>query len=289
MKLWIKMLLTVAGVMVLVGGALILPKILNSYSDEKYVDRIIYADSKNVDVFSNENDVDMTNKMELLGKVFSDGVTTDVLEISYELDDERRSKMTDIIVEELKKWFKNNELGVYFTDIPIDFEGKTSLKDCQLYSIYNENLFFYKATLVMNSANDNEGNFVFTVYMDSNNYKLYLVLVEGVAFEKWLKIDGGNKDYIREFPTGMIKSIFNVTDRIRSYYEVEQDVKDVEYYSDYWVDSVLYSIGENVRWEINIGYNMWSGSQALFVGMTEFYDNLFCYDNMSDVYTKGEY
>lgn len=203
----------------------------------------------------------MTDTMRILGNILEKGIEPEVIEIPYVMTEEQEQNLIQSTKQELKKWFQGNQLGISFTYLNVNFE-KHICKGYKMYSLYYENISYIKIVLEFPALDNDSEEFLFTIYMDSSNNKIYLVTMSGTAYEVWL--------FKKK---GMFQNSFETADKIRDYYEVEQEVAD--YYYDY--QKILYFIGNTVGWEINMRFNE-EGEIALFMGMQSFFD-FFSYDS----------
>lgn len=237
--MWKKRIMAVLVIIILVGTAFAFPFAIHYYSDESNMNKIQYMESKDIDVFSTKNSDSVSENIELLDKLAAEGSDPGVNEMVFEPSKEKQKTIKTRIKEEVQQWLDEDILGLQEAGIYLNCFTNLEIEDIRLMRL--NTISYLEVGMLMDDGSDT----YLTVCIDSNNYKIYRLRVEGVIVKKicnneysYLTIANGNID--------IDEVMVQVEENIRKYYELNY----MPVNSNVTNRAIEYDVGNNLEWAI---------------------------------------
>lgn len=274
-----KSILAVIAIIILMGASLSFPWMISYYSDKSHMDKIKYAKSKDIDIFSVKNSRSMLEKFKLISDFASSEYPPDVIELDYSISEEKMQGISEKVTEEIKFWINKDIINKEFMEIDLSRYNDISILNIDLYNV-NGSLSYLKIEAV---TKENPEALI-TVYVDSTDYKIYLMTIEGDIVKKWRSywyIGGmyvGDTEKSSEY---LVKEFSSLSDSIMEYYNIDATMSVGEGKTQngekivYDIDVSEYS---DVEWSIQFDID---SMPKMYIGITAFADD-FAGDNLYD-------
>lgn len=255
MKIRSRKLLLMASVAALVCGALGLPRVVKYYNDKQYIDKIQYVARKDIDVFRADTAQSMTDKMGIISNFLEKGEAPGILQLPYEPNEEQETELNRIIMEQIKLWFFSDRLGMDLIGLDLNIEDGIYMKSIDMYSVYESDNFSYFVAKVVPKGDE---NLLLTLYIDSTDYKIYLMTMEGKTVYKWSKDNEmkGNEMWM------LLSTTSDFEKNLSAYYGLEQE--SVNFKTDTMCRTYL--LGEAIEWNIELNIK----NNKLYIGIKDF-------------------
>lgn len=274
MKKILKSMLLSSGIILLACVAFSLPRMIHDWGDQEQIGKINYVSNDEIDIFKYENFQTMEDKLNRIGNIyyecfFENYAAPEVISIGYFPKEHQSEEIENAAIEGIRQWIGTKGLGISFNGYSPQVDDSMRIKEISLYSIMDYNITYYKIVMYADEWEDT----IFTVYMDSASYKLYLLSIAGNGIDEWM-FQADEKGYDR---TKLFSVIFSVEEKIQLYYNLDREV--LEEATD---RGISFSIGEYLRWSVDSEFSWDTGSYELYIGIRGF-ENGFLYVPHTDV------
>lgn len=237
--MWKKRIMAILVIIILVGTAFAFPFAIHYYSDESHMNKVQYVESKDIDVFSTKGNNSVAENIELLDKMAAEGSDIEINEMVFEPSKEKQKTIKNRIKEEVQQWLDEDILGLQEAGIYLNCFTNLEIEDIRLMRL--NTISYLEVGMLMDDGSDT----YLTVCIDSNNYKIYRLKVEGVIVKKicnneysYLTIANGSKD--------IDEVMVQVEKNISKYYELNY----MPVNSNVTNRAIEYSVGNNLEWAI---------------------------------------
>lgn len=260
--MWKKRIAAVFAIIVLVGVAIGFPLVINYYSDKKLVNKIKYVESKDIDILSASENMDVASKLNILDEQLLTDEVSMILELNFEPTEEQKNEIYDNVETEINKWLDGDVIGLEQAGIQVSGLSDFVIESIRLYSIDKISFFEVEAIL---------SEYPYTsirIAMDSDCYKIYSIRVSGemaksiMGFYEEYKMKN-SVDYT-DVSVDAAYVLDEIAYKIGRYYELETPelIKEGE-------NIISYNMLSNLSWRIKL-YADEIGEPIVEIGIPEF-------------------
>ena len=248
--------------------ALLLPALLNDFVNKRDESKITYNDEESAYEVSKDNMKSTAEKIEILNYILQRKRHAQIVKVSFKPSKKKEEEIKSMITAEYRKWFSMKQV-IDMKDLEMSLEDKDGYKNIELYTIFDTNISYYVCDVSV-YTNDEGQAYDLRLYIDSDDYKIYLLQVKNVkiadaAYRYW------NEMYSKEWFEAKVK----LSQWVEEYYGVENAECNIK-------APFVINLSENIRWNIN-GKGDSDSESFLNIGISEFeiftyFDNEFMVD-----------
>ncbi|MFQ9514926.1 MAG: hypothetical protein ACLRZ9_03765 [Eubacterium sp.] len=237
--MWKKIIAAIIVIIILMGAAFAFPLAINYYSDKSHINKIQYVESKDIDLFSLNEERNIASNLETINRLLGEYASPGYVPLNFEPSEEKLNEVYDKVKNEMEQWFSADIMGLEATGIQLNLLSDFEIEDVRLYS-YDKISFFQIDAVTAESDTS------IRINMDSNYYKIYSVAIYGGIVEKIEDIYTYNMKLEKKSINDVMEQI---ADKIVQYYGVDMPQIMVGGES-----LISYRILSNLEWSVQF-YN----------------------------------